>query len=83
VIQVRGDPRQGQADGDVTQDANIKALAEFVATILAGMSARARDGATLDQLEASMRLVVNSWPSAKRSPRSEFLGTPDQIASDE
>jgi AcrR family transcriptional regulator len=46
--------RRGQEEGDIPATADADALADLTDLLLAGMSARARDGATLAQLEGAI-----------------------------
>jgi AcrR family transcriptional regulator len=51
------------ADGGELADDEPAALAEFAVVVLNGLSARARDGATPDQLRAAADIALRAWPS--------------------
>jgi AcrR family transcriptional regulator len=55
---------RGIADAELPDSADIDGLAEFVVVLLAGMSERARDGASTAQLQATITQAMASWPSA-------------------
>lgn len=55
---------RGVADGDLPPGTDVEALTEFVDIQLAGMSARARDGADHEQLAASIAQAMRAWPPA-------------------
>jgi AcrR family transcriptional regulator len=77
--------------GDVPADADPKRLAAFLESVLSGMSARARDGATLAELTATGEVALAAIPSARarpapaqRSPRpspSSMKRTPSPLTS--
>jgi TetR/AcrR family transcriptional regulator, copper-responsive repressor len=54
--------QRGKDEGDLPRDADVEALTEFVFVLFAGISARARDGATSDQLNASIGRAMATWP---------------------
>jgi len=60
------------ATGELPTDTNAAALATFVSTVIAGMSNRARDGATRQQLQAVAKTAMAAWPEepTKRSTPS-------------
>ncbi|MCW2983769.1 MAG: hypothetical protein JWR63_1339 [Conexibacter sp.] len=60
---VRRRLQQGLEAGELTRASDVEAITELVGVLLAGMSARARDGATRGQLEATVDLVLKAWPS--------------------
>ena len=51
---------RGHDEGDLSTSTDPNALAEFIDTVLAGMSARARDGATREQLQVSIDLAMSA-----------------------
>lgn len=51
-------------DGELPASADPQQLAAFFATIIQGMSQRARDGATADELRATADLALGVWPAA-------------------
>lgn len=53
--------RRGQAEGDVPAKADAMAMAAFYATLVQGMSIQARDGATKQQLLATVEAVIAAW----------------------
>ncbi len=64
---------QGQADGDVPMGADGFELAAFFAAMLKGMSAHARDGASVDVLRAIARHAMTRFP-AGRSAGGDPIG---------
>lgn len=54
--------KRGQREGDVPADADPRVLADYVVTVLAGLSTRARDGATRADLEAIVDHALSAWP---------------------
>lgn len=58
---------KGIVQGDLAEDTNPVALAKFINAIMEGMSVQARDGATLDELQAIARMALDRWP--KRQDR--------------
>ncbi|WP_156371118.1 TetR/AcrR family transcriptional regulator [Nocardia arizonensis] len=55
---------RGVAEGDLAPHVDTGALANFYATVLYGLSIMARDGATLDELTASIDTALSAWPAA-------------------
>ena len=55
---------QGREAGELPDDADPEALSDFFDTVIAGMSARARDGATREQLDATVDHAMSAWPEA-------------------
>ncbi|MFI1199434.1 TetR/AcrR family transcriptional regulator [Streptomyces sp. BHT-5-2] len=51
------------AAGRLPADTDARALAEYVSTIIAGMSQSARDGTDRATLEAVAELAMHAWPS--------------------
>jgi AcrR family transcriptional regulator len=66
--------RAAQQDGELPADANPRALAGYFATVIQGMSQRARDGAHTDELTEVADLALAAWPrhthprEARRNP---------------
>jgi AcrR family transcriptional regulator len=50
--------------GELSPDADIEALADFLAACFRGMSVLARDGASRDQLKAVGRMAMLAWPAS-------------------
>jgi TetR/AcrR family transcriptional regulator, copper-responsive repressor len=59
---ILGRLRRGVAEGDVPADTDVKALAAYVCAVITGMSARARDGASTEELAAVARTAIRAWP---------------------
>ena len=55
--------KHGVATGDLPPDTDVGALADYVSVVLAGMSARARDGATRRELVSVAEAAMAAWPS--------------------
>jgi AcrR family transcriptional regulator len=52
---------RGVADGDVRADADISAIAAYYRTVLEGLSIQARDGATLETMNAIIDCAMAGW----------------------
>jgi AcrR family transcriptional regulator len=50
--------------GRLPADTDVEALATFYAATVQGMSAQARDGATVDDLDQVATLAMRAWPAA-------------------
>ena len=62
---------QGVRDGDLPRGTDTSMLADFYATVLAGMSLHARDGASRKRLLATVAGAMRAWPdSPKRARRA-------------
>ena len=61
---------KGIAEGDVRADADPDALAGFIAALIQGLSAKARDGVPRKQLERIVAQALEGWPGAKRIRRN-------------
>jgi TetR/AcrR family transcriptional regulator, copper-responsive repressor len=59
---ILGRLRRGVAEGDLSADTDVDALAAFVCAVITGMSARARDGASAEELAAVARTAVRALP---------------------
>lgn len=57
--------RGREEEGDPPPDADPDALADFYDVVIAGMSARARDGATREQLHATVDQALAAWPGGR------------------
>jgi AcrR family transcriptional regulator len=53
---------RGAQDGDVPADTDPGTIADYVIAVLAGMSARARDGATADEVRAIAQMALKALP---------------------
>ncbi len=54
--------RAGQYAGDLDGDVDAEGLARFYITVLQGLSIQARDGATLEQMNAVISTAMSAWP---------------------
>jgi TetR/AcrR family transcriptional regulator, copper-responsive repressor len=68
---IRARLQRGVADGDVPADLDVDATTEFLAAVIAGMSARARDGATANQLAAVADAALRALPWAATAAGAE------------
>lgn len=59
---------QAKADGQLQEDANPGALAEYFATFIQGLALRSKDGSTKEDLIASCKLALSGASSAIRKP---------------
>lgn len=50
--------------GELPADTDVHGLVSYYEAVIQGMSARARDGATQDDLEGIARLAMRAWPKA-------------------
>jgi hypothetical protein len=69
----RGRPRAfdpGVTEGDLPPGTGTADLAGFYATILFGLSIRARDGSSLTELQRSIDRALAAWPA---TPRGQLL----------
>lgn len=55
--------QRGVADGEISAQADLDAIARFYVTVQQGMSIQARDGASRRELESVARAALASWPS--------------------
>ncbi len=62
---IRDRVQRGREEGDLGDDVDSEALTDFFDMVIAGMSARARDGATLEQLDATVDRAMRSWPDPR------------------
>ncbi|MFE9404217.1 TetR/AcrR family transcriptional regulator [Streptomyces sp. NPDC006530] len=56
--------REAQLAGELPAEASPRALADYYAAVLQGLSQRAQDGATAAQLTAAVELALAAWPTA-------------------
>jgi AcrR family transcriptional regulator len=54
--------------GELPADTDARALAAFYSAVIGGMSAKARDGATRQDLEDIAATALRAWPPAQISP---------------
>ena len=54
---------RGRDAGDMPGSTDVEALADLVDVVIAGMSSRARDGATRGQLDAMVDQLMAGWPA--------------------
>jgi AcrR family transcriptional regulator len=59
---LRARVQRGLDEGDLPAGTDIDALAGFVGVVIGGMSARARDGATTEELLAIAETAMAAWP---------------------
>ncbi|MER5813551.1 TetR/AcrR family transcriptional regulator [Streptomyces sp. NPDC002033] len=57
--------REAQRAGELPAETSPRALADYFATVLQGLSQRAQDGATAPQLVAAAELALSAWPTAQ------------------
>ncbi|MFD9728631.1 TetR/AcrR family transcriptional regulator [Streptomyces sp. NPDC059072] len=57
--------REAQRAGELPAEAAPRALADYFATVLQGLSQRAQDGATATQLTAAVELALTAWPAPR------------------
>lgn len=57
------------AHGELPADVNARTLALYISTVLQGLSAQARDGATRSELEGIVERAMRAWPRAPRAGR--------------
>ncbi|MBT2206763.1 TetR/AcrR family transcriptional regulator [Actinomadura sp. NEAU-AAG7] len=55
--------RAAQEDGEIPPDADPRALARFYATVILGISQRARDGADAAELAQTAEFALAAWPT--------------------
>jgi AcrR family transcriptional regulator len=55
------------ASGELPADTDARALALYISTVLQGLSAQARDGATRAELETIVDTALRAWPRSRRT----------------
>ncbi|HEU5127670.1 MAG TPA: TetR/AcrR family transcriptional regulator [Glycomyces sp.] len=63
--------REGVKSGELPEDTDADALADYIAVVVRGMSRSAQDGATAEELLKVAELAMSAWPS-ERSGQSQF-----------
>ena len=59
---VRGRFERAQADGDLPAGADPATLAEYIRTVIYGMTVKAASGATREDLERVIETAMRAWP---------------------
>jgi AcrR family transcriptional regulator len=54
---------RAKAEGRLPADADVRALALFYSSMIQGMSAQARDGASQEELDAVVDAALRAWPA--------------------
>lgn len=82
VLQRRIEDRldRGVRDGDLAPTANTDHLAAFLVAVMRGMSGRARDGGTLDDLLGIADTAIQTLPRAVRSTSRRARRSPGRPA---
>jgi len=62
-VQIRERLERGVRDGDLPADTDADALATYLVAVLRGMSGAARDGATLDDVQAIVSAALRAIPA--------------------
>jgi AcrR family transcriptional regulator len=62
--EVRTRFERAQAEGDLPTHADPTALAEYIRTVIYGMTVKAASGATREELERVIELAMRAWPSS-------------------
>jgi AcrR family transcriptional regulator len=70
LVRLRERIEQAQAAGEIEGSVKAHDLARFVQTVQNGMSLLARDGATLDELEAVVDTAMLGWDARVNQPPS-------------
>ncbi len=58
--------RRGIADGEISPQTDVNALAAFFSALFRGMAVQARDGASQERLLQIGRLAMRAWPADTR-----------------
>lgn len=66
---IRARLRQARAAGELGSDRDVAELAAFIDTVLSGMAAQARDGATHSYLTRSALRAMQAWPQQRTGSR--------------
>lgn len=56
---------RGAETGELAEGADVDQLTDFVSIVLAGLSARSRDGASVEELTGAADLALAAWPAAQ------------------
>jgi AcrR family transcriptional regulator len=59
---IRARLHEGLAAGELPDGTDVDALTDYVAAVIAGMSSRARDGGTREELAAIAGVALRAWP---------------------
>ncbi len=59
--------KRGQQEGDISEEAPIRALAAYYATVLHGLSIEAKDGASKETLTMVVDCAMNSWKEISKT----------------
>ncbi len=62
--------RDGVGSGELPEDTDADALADFIAAVVRGMSRSAQDGASAEELLKVAELAMSAWPG-ERSDQSQ------------
>ncbi|WP_240489826.1 TetR family transcriptional regulator C-terminal domain-containing protein [Actinomadura atramentaria] len=57
--------REAQQAGELPAETDPRALADYFAIVLQGLSQRAQDGATAAQLTAAVEVALTAWPTTR------------------
>ncbi|HSI80271.1 MAG TPA: TetR/AcrR family transcriptional regulator [Solirubrobacterales bacterium] len=68
VADYRARLERGVADGDVPAGADLDAIAAYFNTVLEGLSIEARDGASLDEMNAVIDCAMAAWDGLVGTP---------------
>jgi AcrR family transcriptional regulator len=60
--------RRGVESGELADDLDPAAFAKFLNCVMQGMSVQARDGATLEDLQALAAMALDRWPAGAQRP---------------
>jgi AcrR family transcriptional regulator len=62
--------RRAQAEGEISKETKVKALAAYYATVIAGMAVLGHDGVPRATLRAVGQAAMGVWPKGANPPRS-------------
>ncbi len=60
--------QQAQDEGDLPENSDVDALADYIDIFVRGLSSRARDGANPETLRAAADVALRAWPRRGRKP---------------
>lgn len=63
---IRGRLLHALEDGNLAEDTDVVALADYIDIVLRGLSSRARDGADAQTLRAATEFALKAWPRRRR-----------------